>query len=346
MKILLITDYLSPQTHGIAVRFEYYIKYIKQFKHNIKIYGPPTSASSTNMLWYITNPWNPSNPICLPTFELIYDVIFNKYDVIHCVYPPCVSGCVILLLSFFIKLNIVTSNHVNLHYYGMTFGVSFLYYFIKYFIYAPQYYFAKKILSPSLLEDLQMSYNINTDIIHTGVDDTIFSPIIKPRNKTLLYVGRFSPEKNLKKLIDIIPSDYTLQLVGYGLYYDELVTAAASKSNIVFVGKVENKDLYSYYQNAKAHITMSESETFCLTLLESLSCGTPIIYANCTVFNSLYKDDFPELMYNNNLDEILSYIELNELELQKRCVEYAKNHSWENATVKLLKTYEESLKSV
>ena len=74
-----------------------------------------------------------------------------------------------------------------------------------------------------------MSYNINTDIIHTGVDDTIFSPVIKPRNKTLLYVGRFSPEKNLKKLIDIIPSDYTLQLVGYGLYYDELVTAAPLK---------------------------------------------------------------------------------------------------------------------
>ena len=88
---------------------------------------------------------------------------------------------------------------------------------------------------------------------------------------------------------------------------------------------------------------MSESETFCLTLLESLSCGTPIIYANCTVFNSLYKDTFPELMYNNNLEEILTYIDLNEIELQKRCVEYAKNHNWENATVKLLKTYEESI---
>lgn len=148
MKILLITDYLGPQTHGIAVRFEYYIKYIKQHNHTLKIYGPPMSPSSTNILWYITNPWNPSNPICFPTCELIYDVIFNKYDVIHCVYPPCVSGFVILLLSFFIKLNIVTSNHVNLHYYGMTFGTSFLYYFIKYFIYAPQYYFAKEDFIP------------------------------------------------------------------------------------------------------------------------------------------------------------------------------------------------------
>ena len=89
MKILLITDYLGPQTHGIAVRFEYYIKYIKQYNHTLKIYGPPTSPSSTNILWYITNPWNPSNPICFPTCELIYDVIFTPSHIENAHYFVC-----------------------------------------------------------------------------------------------------------------------------------------------------------------------------------------------------------------------------------------------------------------
>ena len=88
---------------------------------------------------------------------------------------------------------------------------------------------------------------------------------------------------------------YLLNIIGeFSLYQNELKKKYAC-DNIEFLGKVDHDQLCKYYQNAKAHITLSESETYCLTLLESVACGTPIIYPNCNVFNEIYQNDFPEL---------------------------------------------------
>jgi len=343
MKILLINDFLYPQTHGIAVRFEHYIKYIKEQNHSITVYGPSNCPTTDKHLPSIINCFNKDNRICFPSLQLIWDICFNKYDIIHLVYPPCIPSLIIFAISLFKPLKIVTSNHVNMHYYGKTYNLLYSYYLVKFFICDLQYYFSKLIMAPSISEDFKKLYNLETTIIPTGIDLNNFKFSNLKRENVLLYIGRLAPEKNIDKLIKLFDTikNYNLVIIGYGPEEERLKYLAKDNNNIIFIGKKNHTELPYYYQLAKAHITLSESETFGLTLLESLSCGTPIIYPNCEVFTTLYEKDFGELCLstNNTLQNIINYIELNEEELQIRCKEYSEKHSWSQATDKLIKIY-------
>jgi len=343
MKILLINDFLYPQTHGIAVRFEHYIKYIKEKNHNITVYGPSNCPTSDKYLPSIISCFNKDNRICFPSFQLIWDICFNNYDIIHLVYPPCIPSLIIFGISLFKPLKIVTSNHVNMNYYGKTYNLLYFYYLVKFFICDLQYYFSKLIMAPSISEDFKELYNLETTIIPTGIDLKNFEFCSDKRENILLYVGRLAPEKNIDKLIEMFKTinDYNLVIVGYGPEEKKLKKLAKDNNNIIFVDKQNHDKLPYYYQIARAHITLSESETFGLTLLESLSCGTPIIYSNCTVFTELYKKDFGKLCLTNNntLENIINYIKQNEKELQIKCKKYSEQHSWSQATDKLINIY-------
>jgi 1,2-diacylglycerol 3-alpha-glucosyltransferase len=347
MNILYITDFLYPQTHGIAVRTEEYIKNLKIKNHNIKVYGPQDCPSTDIVLPSIVNIMNKDNRICFPSFKLFYDIIMNKYDIIHLFYPPSIPALFILLLGIFIPLKIVTSNHINMTYYGKTYNVYYLFYLVKYLIYAPQYYLSNLILAPSKLEDFRITYNYENQIIPTGVNLELFKFNPKKRNNILLFVGRLYPEKNIDKLIklfDQVNTNYKLQIIGYGPEEDrlkELSKTNTNNKNIEFLGKKSLSELPFYYQKAKAHITLSESETFCLTLLESISCGTPIIYPDNETFNYFYQENFSELCLhkNNNLINILEYIDNHQDELKEKCKKYREKLSWSNATDKLIDLY-------
>ena len=343
MNILFITDFLRPQTHGIAIRCEEYIKNLRDKNHKVKVYGPSNCPLTDVSLPSIVNYGNVDNRICFPSFRLFYDIFTNKYDVIHLFYPPSVPGFFILLLSLVLPLKIVTSNHVNMNYYGKTYNIYYLFYIVKYFMYAPQYYLSSLILAPSELEDLQILYNYKNEIIPTGVNTELFSYSDEKRENILLYVGRLAPEKNIDKLILLFNNvkNYKLQIIGFGPYEKKLKELAKDNKNIIFLGKKLPNELPEYYQKAMAHITLSESETFCLTLLESISCGTPIIYSDCKLFNDLYRKTFSELCLtkNNNLQYILNVIENNENNLKYRCEKYRENISWSSATDKLIDQY-------
>jgi glycosyltransferase involved in cell wall biosynthesis len=347
MNILFITDFLRPQTHGIAIRCEEYIKNLREKNHNVKVYGPSCCPTTDVSLPSIINLGNKDNRICLPSFRLFYDILTNKYDIIHLYYPPSVPGFFILLFSLILPLKIVTSNHVNMNYYGKAYNIYYLFYLVKYFIYAPQFYLSSLILSPSELEDMKILYDYKTDIIPTGVNTELFSYNDNRRENILLYVGRLAPEKNIDKLILLFKNikDYKLQIIGFGPYEDKLKELSKNNSNVEFLGKKLPEELPAYYQRAKAHITLSESETFCLTLLESISCGTPIIYPDCELFNGLYEKDFPELCLNknNSIKIIMEFIENNENELRERCKLFRQNVSWLSATDKLIEQYKKIL---
>ena len=325
MKILLINEFLKPQTHGvygIAIRFEQYVKNFRNKNYNVRVYGPSDCPSSDFILPSIINCFNTKNHISFPSFQLIYDLCFNNYDIVHLVYPSFVPSMTIFLISLFKKINIVTSNHVNISYSGKPYNL------VKFFI-------CNLIMAPFVSKDLK------TTIISSGIDFDNFKLSTNKRENILLYVGYLAPENNIDKLIKLFETikNYKLIIVGYGSEEDKLKKLAKDNINIEFVGKVEHDILPLYYQKAKAHITLSE--TFCLTLLESLSCGTPIIFPNCTVFNSLYGKDFEKLCLtdNNTLGNIINYIEKNESDLQFKCKDYSEYHSWARATDQLINIY-------
>jgi glycosyltransferase involved in cell wall biosynthesis len=117
-------------------------------------------------------------------------------------------------------------------------------------------------------------------------DNTAEHP--KPGYKVLLYVGRFSPEKNLGWLLrafrrvqqDPENPRMILDLVGYGPLEDELreLAKALGISPLVrFRGKFLQAELRAIYRSADALILPSVIEPWGLVVNEAMLCGLPVL---------------------------------------------------------------------
>jgi 1,2-diacylglycerol 3-alpha-glucosyltransferase len=135
--------------------------------------------------------------------------------------------------------------------------------------------------------------------ISNGIDPTIFDNShwqevrekYKLGEKTVLYVGRVSIEKNINVLIDAfdkvnesIPESQLL-IVGDGPKRKEIEKYASRKksaSQIIFTGMIPHKELVTsgIFKACRLFATASETETQGITLLEALHCGLPCVGAD------------------------------------------------------------------
>lgn len=109
--------------------------------------------------------------------------------------------------------------------------------------------------------------------------------------KVLLYVGRFSPEKNLEFLLRVFaglaqsrrdPST-VLALVGYGPLEERLRSLAGDLGlgcSVQFWGSAQQRELPAVYRRADALILPSLHETWGLVVLEAMACGLPAIVSD------------------------------------------------------------------
>jgi len=92
------------------------------------------------------------------------------------------------------------------------------------------------------------------------------------RDITLLSVGRISKEKNLDALIPL-QYEFDMVVVGDGPYREELQSKMPAAQ---FVGYKSGTELADYYQTADVFVFTSQTDTFGLVIIESMSLGTPI----------------------------------------------------------------------
>lgn len=102
----------------------------------------------------------------------------------------------------------------------------------------------------------------------------------------LLSVGNITSNKGFQIIIDALSqlnSDgvrYKLDIIGVGKYKADLLKLESyqkHKENINFLGLIPNSELPKYYQRSNIYISASEVETFGITVIEALACGTPVV---------------------------------------------------------------------
>ena len=352
MNIAFCTEYLMPQINGIAVRCDEYIKHLKKNNHNIDVYGPKNHTFTDVNIHTITNYWNKGNRLTiLPNIKLLVNIFLKKYDVVHIVLPLFAWFPLIALITKMSGTKLILSNHVNLTYYSKSYFKSKIIIRICKLIIIGYYRFqnliADLIMAPSNFDETQAYINPEKfRILKTGIDMKLFTPQEKIKiNREIIYVGRIAPEKKLDKLFSLFlqMKGYKLTIIGDGPELPRLKVMYASNPNIEFKGFVKHNELTPYYKNADFHLVSSLSETFGFTLIESMACGTPVIYPRCGVFDSLYGNSFPELCYDFDKDStFLKAVEnfnSNYKELSSRSIDYASRQSWDAATKDLVKNY-------
>lgn len=122
-----------------------------------------------------------------------------------------------------------------------------------------------------------------------------FNPFKEMANKKIiLFVGRLVYEKGILHVIKALErlktDNYVLVIVGSSFFDSNVRTpferalarhAEKIKSNIVFTGFIPHSKLGFYYSNAAFSVLPSVwEEPAGLTMIESISCGTPIITTN------------------------------------------------------------------
>jgi glycosyltransferase involved in cell wall biosynthesis len=134
----------------------------------------------------------------------------------------------------------------------------------------------------------------------------------------IVYVGGFSPRKNIKGLIEAfsivepkLKKNTKLLILGKKgrSYYDyrDLAYSLNLKEDVIFPGYVAVQDLPIFYNAALMLCYPSFYEGFGLPPLEAMACGTPVISSNVTSMPEVLGDD---AIYINpfNIDEMAEKI--------------------------------------
>ena len=134
-------------------------------------------------------------------------------------------------------------------------------------------------------------------VILGGVDIERFSPDGQPAGDAVLFVGRILPHKGIHDLIDAVPADVPLRVVGRAMDSDylQLLTERARGKRVAFVHDADDTALVAEYRRATCVVlpsvyttpdgrTTQVPELLGQTLLEAMSCGRPVI---CTAVASM-----------------------------------------------------------
>jgi glycosyltransferase involved in cell wall biosynthesis len=149
-----------------------------------------------------------------------------------------------------------------------------------------------KSVKESLLQFSTVTAPVYT--IGNGVDTTVFCPRTKKEN-ALLFVGRFSKEKNIPFLLRLYKEiakkeDFKLWLVGDGPERKTINVMAQQLGivdDIVYWGILTGNALAEVYAAAAVTVSPSVTEAFGMTTLESIACGTPVIASRTAGTNEL-----------------------------------------------------------
>ena len=132
--------------------------------------------------------------------------------------------------------------------------------------------------------------------------------------KYILYFGRFSDEKGFKILVDTMKKLKNIRfiLAGKGPLIDIAKNADEENSNISFVGFKSGEELKALIRGAVCSIYPSIWYENCpLSVIESISLGTPVIGANIGGIPELIDDGQTGLLFDPfNENELNDKIEL------------------------------------
>ncbi len=178
-------------------------------------------------------------------------------------------------------------------------------------------------------------------VIYNGIDLNIYSK--KNLNKTNLLpknlcnkfviLGVASPWNSRKGLEDfislsnIIDENYVIVLIGLSSSQISILP-----SNILGIEKIVNRSiLVDYYNVADVYVSFSKEETFGLTTVEAMACGTPPILYNSTASPEIISDNTGFLIEKYDINkafEVIKFLKSNPDVLNEfgtNCIERVKS---------------------
>ena len=218
-------------------------------------------------------------------------------------------------------------------------------------------------------QDIAEEFNFPKDKIYVTplAAEKIYKPINKKKcfdklNKKyglydnfILYVGGFSPRKNIIGLIEaysLIPccdlKNTKLVITGKkGISYDKYKKRAEElnlSNNVIFTDFIPIEDLPLFYNAAEMLVYPSFYEGFGLPPLEAMACGTPVIASNVTSLpevcldSALLVDPYNVKQLSYCMQQILNDSKL-KITITKKSLIRSMNFSWNSTALGTISAY-------
>ena len=278
IKIILITDAWEPQVNGVVTTYKNLINYLPD---NVSVdivhpalfdYFPFTLYKGINI------------PLC--SFNMMYNLIERRtmhyqiqgYSVLYHIATEGVLGYKAKRALDVMKKPYTTAYHTKFpEFLKLMFGIPVL--FTSW--YFNWFHKKSKAVMCSSQSDSMTHSDWQTVVLGKGYASHFsFKDHRHKHDINLLYVGRVSHEKNIEDFCKLDLDGWTD--CNAKVYKIIVGDGPARKSlekkypGIRFVGYKFGKDLASYYQNADVCVFPSKVDTFGITILESMACGTPV----------------------------------------------------------------------
>ena len=321
MRIALFSDTFEKGYGGVTVYVRDLAKYLRKQKYDVKVF-----------VWESENLTSKERETCVtfPAIDMIKTIKgkaglcplrlikeirkFNP-DVIHN-HSMFTMGLHAVLAAKKLKIPLINHYHTYLEQY-LNHLPSVLKASEKIATYAirknTKFFFGSSnlIITPSqvmkkYLEKIGVKKKIK--VVPFGIDLKKFSAAKEHQKFTVLHVGRLSKEKNI---CDIFPlfaefakrKNVVLKIVGEGCEQENLkkvVKQLRLTRKVKFLNWVSRNKLPRIYNSADVFITLSESETFGIVILEAMACGLPIIGIRATAVPELVTDKKNGFLINKN----------------------------------------------
>lgn len=132
--------------------------------------------------------------------------------------------------------------------------------------------------------------------VHPGIDVAQMpfdGPSEKANGRSILFVGRLVPEKNVHHLIEAwrrFPPDMVLNIAGSGPLLEWLREQAVELPNVVVHGYVTDERLWALYRGADMLVCPTQFEGFGMPPMQALYFEKPCLVSDLPIFRSIYKD--------------------------------------------------------
>jgi glycosyltransferase involved in cell wall biosynthesis len=209
------------------------------------------------------------------------------------------------------------------------------------------------IVAPSnYMKEFLIRNNVDAEkisVIRNGIDTNLFAPKNK-KKRQVLFVGRLSRYKGLNNLVKAFKllniKDVKLIIVGGIKCYE------TNGGKIIYTGKLPQDKLVSLYSSSICTIVPSICPENCpLVVLESMSCGTPVIGSNLGGIPELIRDGENGFLVNpydisdicDKLEMVLSQDELTE-RMSENSRKFALEHfKLEDCVKRYIELYKKSI---
>jgi len=140
-----------------------------------------------------------------------------------------------------------------------------------------------KILDEFREKCVVIPFGVDVKEIDNLADTDLVDKIREKYGNFILYAGRLSYYKGVQYLLEAMKNvPNNLVIIGNGEEKDRLknlVDILGIKDRVFFLDHLSRKELINFYKAATVFVLPSifKSETFGITLLEAMACGTPVI---------------------------------------------------------------------